>query len=115
MGPKAHGTIAQNKCKNEQTGLSFCVTSTKNENLYERIRPGRSFTKDASRFTRRFQYDDVEYGYTFAKQVEVSQETLKLTGNVYDRDVIRGSVGSKLVELAFTNKEVVLLSINDNV
>jgi len=62
-----------------------------------------------------FQYDDVEYGYTFVKQVEVSQETLKLTGNVYDRDVIRKSVGSKLVELPFTNKEVVLLSINDDV
>jgi hypothetical protein len=58
-----------------------------------------------------FQYDDVEYGDTFVKQVEVSQETLKLTGTVYSKDVLRKSVGSNLVELPFTNKKVVLLTI----
>lgn len=57
-------------------------------------------------------YDDAEYGETFdGNRIEVSQETLKLTGTVYDRNAQFKGVGSRLVELPFTNKEVVLLSV----
>ena len=59
-----------------------------------------------------FVYDDVEYGDTFSKKIEVSLETLKLTENEYYSTCpyVRMKDG-KQVELPFTRQEVVLLTV----
>lgn len=57
-------------------------------------------------------YDDVEYGDTFSGKIKVSLETLKLSENMYYRTgpYVRMKDG-KRIELPFTRKEVVLLTI----
>lgn len=57
-------------------------------------------------------YDDVEYGDTFSGKIEVSLETLKLTGDMYHRTAAYVRIkDGKEVELPFTPQEVVLLTV----